>query len=321
MRISQLNYFQIKILLSLYYTRQGHQTANELGITPSTVSRALNTMREIFSDSLFVRRSTGLVPTEKTKKIIPYAECIAKQYELLEQDYSHFNPATSTGQYSIYAYDEFIYATQKVVTEKIIPLAPNLRVTVKNLGYDYTKDLCSGEIDFAITRESFEKDKLKYDMFSKIDDIYIMCRDLHPLNTMDINLENISKFSVVELDNYNELCSPILVELCRKKSIDITVDYYTDSLANAMQILNESDCITLCCNQFTKRMTTKIPGLICLKLENEIVSEIKGMRSLIRTAGNYVLYGETNKSISFNWMKSKLVDGLSEEWDFALNNN
>jgi len=43
------------------------------------------------------------------------------------------------------------------------------------------------------------------------------------------------------------------------------------------------------------------------------------MRSAERPIGNYIVYGNTNQSPAFDWVKQELKKGLTEEWQKALN--
>ncbi len=38
-----------------------------------------------------------------------------------------------------------------------------------------------------------------------------------------------------------------------------------------------------------------------------------------RQIGNYIVYGNTNQSPAFDWVKQELKKGLTEEWQTALN--
>lgn len=92
---------------------------------------------------------------------------------------------------------------------------------------------------------------------------------------------------------------------------------YTDSVATAMQILAQSNSITLSCNQFTRRFVDMIPTVLYRRLTDEMIKDIKEIRSEQRAVGNYILYGNINNSPAFNWVKSKLIYGLEREWRLA----
>ncbi len=140
MKIDSLNYNQLKVLLAVYKHGQGSLAAAELGISSCAVTRTLNALRDVFMDSLFVRKSNGLIPTQKTEELIPHAKLLVEQYQLLERQHSVFSPSQSGGHFVIRAYDEFVYAVHKVIDNYILPEAPNLRFDIRTLSHDGVVD-------------------------------------------------------------------------------------------------------------------------------------------------------------------------------------
>ncbi len=194
-KIDQLNYNQLKVFISVYEHGQSHQAANELGMTASGVSRTLKILREIFKDSLFIRRASGFVATEKTHQLIPMAKSLVEQYQQIEMQHSVFTPAESGGQYIIHAYDEFVYAVKKVIRDEILLEAPNLRFDVRVLTHDCSMELANGDMDFVVVYEGFNGKGLNYEMFAETDSLYLLARRDHPLLSQPLTLEAISHYS------------------------------------------------------------------------------------------------------------------------------
>ncbi|GIU32258.1 LysR family transcriptional regulator [Shewanella schlegeliana] len=316
-KIDQLNYNQLKVFIAIYEHGQSHQAANELGMTASGVSRTLKILRDTFKDSLFIRRCSGFIATEKTHQLIPMAKSLVEQYQKIEMQHSVFTPAESGGQFVIHAYDEFVYAVQKVVRNDILTEAPNLRFDVRVLTHDCSTELANGDMDFIVVYEGFNGKNLNYEMFSETDSLYILARRDHPILSQVPTLKNLSRYSCLEIDNYDDLSCPLLVNLCREQNLCMEVEGYTDSLASAMRLLSETDAITLSCNQFTRQFVNMLPGIDYVKLPEELAQKCRVRRRENREIGNYVLFGNTNHSAAFNWVKSKLICGLEREWRLA----
>ncbi|MEZ9198909.1 LysR family transcriptional regulator [Shewanella sp. 10N.286.54.B9] len=316
-KIDQLNYNQLKVFIAIYEHGQSHQAANELGMTASGVSRTLKILRDIFKDSLFIRRCSGFVATEKTHQLIPMAKSLVEQYQKIEMQHSVFTPAESGGQFVIHAYDEFVYAVQKVVRNDILKEAPNLRFDVRVLTHDCSTELANGDMDFVVVYEGFNAKNLNYEMFSETDSLYILAQRDHPIFHQTITLENLSRYACLEIDNYDDLACPLLVNLCREQDLCMEVEGYTDSLASAMRLLSETDAITLSCNQFTRQFVNMLPDINYIKLPDDLAQKCRVRRRENREIGNYVLFGDTNHSAAFNWVKSKLICGLEREWRIA----
>ncbi|SEG75219.1 LysR family transcriptional regulator [Marinobacterium lutimaris] len=70
--LRKLDVQDIAIFLSLFKTHNARKTADELSVSPPTVSYSLKRLRESLSDELFVRESSGLLPTARSVYIEPY---------------------------------------------------------------------------------------------------------------------------------------------------------------------------------------------------------------------------------------------------------
>jgi len=312
-KLSQLNYNQLKVFISIYEHGQCHQAATELDMTASGISRTLKNLRDVFNDCLFIRRGSAFVATEKTQQLIPIAKTLVEQYQKLEMQHSVFTPAKSAGQFIIYAYDEFIYPVLKVIRNDILLEAPNLRFDVRVLTDDCSTELANGDVDFVVGYEGFNSKNLKYEMFAGTYSPYIFVRAGHPLIKQKLTLKNISRYAYLEIDKYNDISNPLLVNLCREQGLSMDIEGYTDSLASAMRLISETNAITLSCNQFTRQFGSMIPKIQCLKLPENLAQKYRTRRREHRDIGNYVLFGNTNNSSIFKWLKSKLIDGLEKE--------
>ncbi|GIU20091.1 LysR family transcriptional regulator [Shewanella sp. c952] len=316
-KLSQLNYNQLRVFISIYEHGQSYQAATELGMTASSISRTLKMLRDTFDDPLFIRRTSGFIATEKTHLLVPMAKFLIEQYQKIEMQHSVFTPAHSGGQYVIHAYDEFIYAVQKVIRNDILPEAPNLSFEVRTLNNDCSKELANGDMDFAVVYEKFNGRNLHCEMFAETDSLYIFAHSNHPIHDQEITIENLSKYSYLELDNYDDLSCPILVNLCREHGLEMAIEGYTDSLASAVRLLSETESITLNCNQFTRQFIKITPNIRAIKLSDELAQMCRVRRRQHRKIGNYVLFGDSNNSTVFNWVKSKLLYGLERDWNLA----
>ncbi|MFZ8992433.1 MAG: LysR family transcriptional regulator [Candidatus Puniceispirillaceae bacterium] len=71
MKLDKLNYFLLRVFKSILRTRNISETARELCMTQPAISNALNRLREMLNDALFVRRSSSLILTPKAEQLAP----------------------------------------------------------------------------------------------------------------------------------------------------------------------------------------------------------------------------------------------------------
>lgn len=92
------------------------QTAERLGRTQSAISHALNRLRDVFDDPLFVRKGWQLVPTSRASALAtPVARLLADAQALIDEP-DGFNPATSRRHFRISAPDFCIQLLAPAVT-------------------------------------------------------------------------------------------------------------------------------------------------------------------------------------------------------------
>lgn len=167
MSVDQLTVQQLKIFLAVYKHKSASLAAAELGVTNSTVSRALAAARSVFDDVLFVRTANGFVPTNKAHELASPTSDIVSILRKIDTRYTRFLPATCTGSIEIRAYDEFNYAVQRVIQTRIQPLAPRMHFHVSALTYDCVNELLNGTVDYAVVYEGFNDNRLNFDVSRK----------------------------------------------------------------------------------------------------------------------------------------------------------
>ncbi len=320
MSLDQLCCQHLKIFLSVYRHRNATRAAAELGVTNSAVSRGLSVLRAMFADDLFVRTVNGFVPTQKAIEIAPVIEQILGSFRLLGQFSANFDPARNESTFEILVYDEFNFPVQAVIDRQIKPVAPKMHFNVHTLSYDCMNALISGSVDFAVVYEGFDDNRLNYECFARTSDIYLLCRRGHPLMAKadSFTTADLSRFPLLEIDNYRDLSCPLLVDICNESGSSMHVCDYTESVASAFRIIAQSDSVAVVCNQFTRQFADMLPELDYVRLPDTIMKRIKEMRSTVRPIGNYVVTGSANRSPAFRWVHEQLVLGLKKAWVEAL---
>ena len=120
MNINQLSYHHIKVFLAVYRHRSASVAGCELGLTNSAISRALSNLRAMFDDDLFIRTAAGFVPTERAKGLAETLETVVGGLRSIEKQYLSFIPSESEGCFEIRVYDEFSFAVQEVIDNRIL---------------------------------------------------------------------------------------------------------------------------------------------------------------------------------------------------------
>lgn len=148
--IRRLDLTLLMVLASLMRTRQATATAQELGVTQSSVSHSLAKLREVFEDELFLRRPQGLEPTARARALEP---SIRQIIELTRASLRSkpFDPALAQGLIHIAGSDYPCTLLAAPLMQRLEKEAPNLKVSFRPfVRQKAMAGLVSGELDFAI---------------------------------------------------------------------------------------------------------------------------------------------------------------------------
>jgi DNA-binding transcriptional LysR family regulator len=149
--LRRLDVTLLLIFLGLMRHRKALRVAEDLGLTASAVSHALQRLRDIFGDPLFLRRPHGLEPTAVAAAI---EEPVRRALEALGhalEGHGLFDPLTSERILRIAAYDLELSTLLPGLVRRLLEEAPSMRVIARATGRrDALGGLAAGEIDLAL---------------------------------------------------------------------------------------------------------------------------------------------------------------------------
>ncbi len=192
--LSQVNLNLLVVLEALLAERHVGRAAARLRLTQSAVSHALNHMREIFNDPLFVRVTVGVEPTPRALALMVPLAGVLEEVRKMIVPASPFNPQLAT--------DCIVLGTTDYSSLELIPAlvpflqknAPNIHLEMRNLCLDsIIADLDKREYDVAVAPigERLPKRIATVSLFS--DSITLAARKDHPLLQQRLTLETFGK--------------------------------------------------------------------------------------------------------------------------------
>lgn len=113
---------------------EGHATraAERIGLTQPAVSHALNRLRALFGDPLFVRSPRGMIPTPLAQDIGPSVRAILEQVETVLLGGRAFDPSESTRQFVLGLSDYAAFVLLPRLTARLDREAPRVSLVVRN---------------------------------------------------------------------------------------------------------------------------------------------------------------------------------------------
>lgn len=108
------------------------RAAERIGLTQPAVSHALNRLRALFGDPLFVRSPRGMVPTPLARDIAPSVRSILKQVEGVLLGGRAFDPAESTRHFTLGLSDYAAFVLLPRLTARLDREAPGVSLIIRN---------------------------------------------------------------------------------------------------------------------------------------------------------------------------------------------
>lgn len=122
-----------------------------LGLTQPAISNALNRLRRLLGDDLFLRTSRGMEPTPfATQLAEPIAYALSTIHNTLNQ-HSTFDPTTSSRKFTIGMTDIGEIYFLPTLMDAIARIAPEVSIsTVRNTTINLRDEMEAGHVDLAI---------------------------------------------------------------------------------------------------------------------------------------------------------------------------
>jgi DNA-binding transcriptional LysR family regulator len=139
----------LRVFDVLLEERSVTRTGVRLGLTQSAVSHALNRLRYMLSDELFVRGPAGMQPTPRAVEMGPQVHAALNQLQAALAP-SDFDPATSERRFTVVtgAYASAILAPP--VASRLAEVAPQSELLIAELALDVLERLDARRVDFLV---------------------------------------------------------------------------------------------------------------------------------------------------------------------------
>jgi DNA-binding transcriptional LysR family regulator len=253
-----LNLF--RVFLTLMQHRSVSRAAEELALTPSAVSHALNRLRTALGDPLFERRAGGLVPTafavEVGRRVRPALDQLRSATERFE-----FDPATAEREFTVAAGSYSAMVILPELLERMRKAAPGVRLRVRRIEGHYIDDVEQGRVDLAIGVLSTSTRRLEWRPLMK-DSMVWVARKGHPFVKKPLTMAMLNRASHVVIDKFVDAFSEGYTEMRRflvetpelrdasgaaldKASVKGGPAVFVSDALHALAIVRGSDFVTL----------------------------------------------------------------------------
>lgn len=220
----------LRVFQAIMEERSLTLAAGRLGITQPAVSYALNRLRKLFDDGLFVRAPEGMLPTQTAERIaLPIGRALSAVRDALNET-EPFDPATSDREFRLCMSDIGEQVFLPALCKRLQTLAPRIKLSSELVPIAMVVErMRMGQLDFAIGNLSTLKPTTRYKSLFH-EQYACMTRKRDGLPADRISVEQflaLSHVSVTSTDSSHVAIEDTLVARGLNRHIALRVPHFT----------------------------------------------------------------------------------------------
>ena len=292
-----LQTFDLNLLLvfrALFEEKNVTKASKKVGITQPAMSNALNRLRYLVKDELFVRGPKGMRPTARAIELsIPIQEALNN----IEISLSaiNFDPYTSKRLFRLSISDDIAPLIIPNLVEEIKKFSPNSELCIRSeQGFEAIKLLDKNETDFALGRFESVPSRFGYKVLFDEKYVCMMSKDHKLCDEKKLSMDQYLSTKHLRVAPMNAPISPIdraLSQLNLERNISVRIDLITMS----PYILKNSDLVLTLPSKTAKRLARNYNFFIA-----QLPVELETRQTKI------IWHKELTNHPAFDWMKEKL---------------
>jgi len=126
MNISSLDLNLLRVFDALMLERSVTRAGERIGLSQPAVSSALNRLRHLVGDQLFVREGNIMVPTSRATALGPAVRQAMENIDLVFSEHSSFDPSTAKRSFRLLGSDYFSTMLMPELSLRVLAVAPNI---------------------------------------------------------------------------------------------------------------------------------------------------------------------------------------------------
>ncbi|MBI3283903.1 MAG: LysR family transcriptional regulator [Burkholderiales bacterium] len=151
MHISRVDLNLFTVFEAIYTEGSVTRASQQLHLTQPAISHALNRLRQLFDDPLFVRQGHAMVSTPLARSIIEPVRQALRGLEVTLTDSGHFDPALAGKQFNLALRDVLESTVLPPLLESITAQAPHIDLAAIQVDRrELVSELGAGTLDLAI---------------------------------------------------------------------------------------------------------------------------------------------------------------------------
>lgn len=231
-QLSQIDFKLLLCLNSLLNQQNVSRAADEMNMSQPAMSRALNRLREIFDDPLFVRTASGMEPTARATSLAQPLQRTLDQLNALMIS-EEFSPIHCNRNFRLHMNSYGSQAHLPKIAEAFYQQAPNAQLEVINIQERSLFQPHSQAIDLALCSQSMQIPDYFHQRPVGEDLMRCFMSKNHPLAQQELTLDNYMDYPHILVTlggGPNVPMDNLLAELGRVRKIGLRTPHYLSAL-------------------------------------------------------------------------------------------
>jgi DNA-binding transcriptional LysR family regulator len=189
MHISRVDLNLFTVFEAIYSEGSVTRASQQLHLTQPAISHALNRLRQMFDDPLFVRQGQTMVSTPLARSIIEPVRQALRGLEMTLTDNGNFDPAQAVKLFNLALRDVLESTVLPPLLERITQQAPEINLAAIQVERrELVSELAAGTLDVAIDMLLPLPNEIRRQQISR-DTTVVLARHDHPLIKAKLDLD------------------------------------------------------------------------------------------------------------------------------------
>ena len=290
----------LRIFDAVMTERNVTRASNTLHITQPAVSNALNRLRDVLDDPLFVRTHGGVNPTHKAQLIWPIVrDALSKLNSVLETD--TFDPATSQADFRLAMSEYLAGRTLGPLLHARLGHAPGVKVHLRPFTLETAAlQLERGEIDLAAGVYSVPSPSLRSQPFETLSFVLVMCKNHRLLRQDAISLDDFLNARHLAVNIFGTPGAPPLVDKeLHAAGLHRNICFTVNQFSLLPEMLANSDLVAI------------IPAAVAFdSAYSESLAVVDTPFEFERRALSLIWHERTDSLSAHQWLRSEVLAAL-----------
>ncbi|MBF7691506.1 LysR family transcriptional regulator [Acinetobacter pollinis] len=236
--------FDLNLLIvfdALYRNKTVSKSADAIHISPSAFSHALNRLRVLLDDPLFVRMGGEMQPTKRADDIAPFISEMLINLSSQVFEKKKFDPLTSSQSFTISATDYTAFCVIPSLIKKLKSSAPNIKLKIifQNMALSF-EDLKLGKIDLILGYSEQLDSSSGVNITTCFTDKYIVVAPKNKYAAMSLHhYANANHIKISAWDDHDG----IIDNLLKSRNIHRKISLEVPNMMIVPYLIESNDCI------------------------------------------------------------------------------